>query len=67
MPYIEIKTRARIDKGLAESLIQKGSITAVLTTGIISASAKQLFDSAGIAWAENIPEHEFTNLESLEM
>ncbi|MBP9164630.1 MAG: hypothetical protein KBF99_15730 [Leptospiraceae bacterium] len=52
---------------MAESLIQKGSITAVLTTGIISASAKQLFDSAGIAWAENIPEHEFTKLESLEM
>ena len=67
MPYIEIKMRARIDKGLAESLIQKGSITAVITTGIISASAKQLFDSAGIAWAENIPENEFINLENLEV
>ncbi len=67
MPYIEIKTRARIDKGLAESLIQKGSITAVITTGIISASAKQLFDAAGIAWAENIPENEFMNLDSLEV
>lgn len=67
MPYIEIKTRARIDKGLAESLIQKKSITAVITTGIISASAKQLFDVAGIAWAENIPENEFMNLDSLEV
>jgi len=30
-------------------------------------SAMQLFDSAGIAWAENIPEHEFINLDSLDV
>lgn len=67
MPYIEIKTRARIDRGLAESIIEKGTIKAVITTGIISGSAKKLFDDAKIAWAENIPEHEFINLESLEV
>ena len=48
MPYIEIKTRARIDRGLAKSIIEKRTITAVITTGAISASAKKLFDDARI-------------------
>lgn len=67
MPFIEIKTKARIDRGLAESIIKKGTITAVITTGVISTSAKKLFDDARIAWAENIPEEQFVNIESLEV
>jgi hypothetical protein len=67
MPYIEIKTRARIDKGMAEFIIQKRTITAVITMGVISENAKKLFDEANIAWAENIPENVFVDLESLEI
>ena len=61
MPFIEIKTRERIDKGLADSIVSKGTVTAVVTSGIISAKAKIIFNENGIAWAENIPESEFMN------
>ena len=67
MPYIEIKTREKINRGLALSLIEKGTISAVITTGTISSNAKKLFDNAGIAWAENIPESEFVNVKSMEI
>lgn len=66
MQYVEVKTRKFIYPGLARTLIAKGSIAAVVTTGQISKTAKALFDEAGIAWAENIPEAEFVNLEDEE-
>jgi len=34
---------------------------------LILGSIRQLFDSNEIAWPENIPEHEFINLDSLEV
>jgi hypothetical protein len=41
MPYIEIKTREKINRGLALTLVEKGTITAVVTTGTITPSAKK--------------------------
>ena len=67
MPYIEIKTREKINRGLALTLVEKGTITAVVTTGTITPNAKKIFDEAGIAWAENIPESEFINVKSMEI
>ena len=59
MPYIEIKARKQIGSNLAQEIIGKGEISAVLTTGKIFKPAKKLFDEAGIAWAENIDEKQF--------
>lgn len=67
MPYIEIKTRERIDRGLALHIIAKGTIKAIITTGVISANAKKLFEDNGISYAENIPESEFINFNLEEM
>lgn len=61
MPYLEIKTRSRIDIGLAQKIVAKGAVIAIITTGVISSSAKSLFNENRIAWAENIPEQEFMN------
>lgn len=66
MPYIEIKTRKEIGSALAQQMIDKGTIVGVLTTGRIYSPAKKLFDQAGIAWAENIPEKEFMESEASE-
>jgi hypothetical protein len=66
MPYIEIKTRKTIDGTLAQKIINKGSVIAVITTGKITKPAKDLFDKNDIAWAENIPEREFMDREALE-
>ncbi|WP_072620529.1 hypothetical protein [Spirulina major] len=66
MQYVEVKTRKFIYPGLARTLIAKGSIAAVVTTGQISQTAKMLFDEAGIAWAERIPEAEFMTVEAEE-
>lgn len=66
MSYIEIKTRKLIDGTLAQKIIDKGTVKAVLTTGKITKPAKGLFDAADIAWAENIPEREFMEREAQE-
>lgn len=66
MGYIEIKSRKEIGSTLAQQMIDKGSIIAVVTTGIITKPAKKLFESAGIAYAENIPEKGFMESEAQE-
>lgn len=66
MPYIEIKTRKIIDSTLAEKIIDKGNVSAVLTTGKITKPAKERFDQANIAWAENIEERQFLESEAKE-
>ena len=67
MSYIEIKTRKYIDAGLAQQIINKQTVIGVLTTGKISTPAKKLFDEAGIAWAENISEKHFMNVDGIEV
>jgi len=67
MSYIEIKTRKYIDAGLAQQIIHKQTVIGVLTTGKISTPAKKLFDEAGIAWAENISEKHFMNVDGIEV
>ncbi|GAB4462278.1 MAG: hypothetical protein OHK0037_12930 [Elainellaceae cyanobacterium] len=66
MPYIEIKTRRQIDSALARKIVNKGNVSAVLTTGFITKPAKALFDQYDIAYAENIPDTVFSNSEPLE-
>jgi len=66
MPHIEIKTKENIYPGEAQKIIDKQTVVAVITTGTISQSAKELFDQAGIAWAENVPETEFMESEAKE-
>ncbi|WP_448602366.1 hypothetical protein [Thermoleptolyngbya sp.] len=66
MPYIEIKTRKQIDSTLARKIVDKGSVSAVLTTGLITRPAKALFDQHGIAYAENIPDRAFSSPERLD-
>lgn len=66
MPHIEIKTKKNIYPGEAQTIIDKKTVVAVITTGTISLSAKKLFDKAGIAWAENVPESEFRESEAKE-
>ena len=67
MAYIEIKTRKYIDAALAQQIIEKHTVIGVLTTGKISTPAKKLFDEANIAWAENIPETRFMDVDDLEV
>ncbi|MBD2300826.1 MULTISPECIES: hypothetical protein [Nostocales] len=64
MPYIEIKTRKQIDSALAQKIINKGCVSAVLTTGIITKPAKKLFDEHNLAYAENVPETLFLESEA---
>ena len=66
MPHIEIKTKKNIYPGEAQTIIDKKTVVAVITTGTISPKAKDLFDQAGIAWAENVPESEFRESEAKE-
>ncbi|UKO99095.1 MULTISPECIES: hypothetical protein [Nostocaceae] len=66
MPYIEIKTRKQIDSTLAKKIINKGGVSAVLTTGIITKPAKKLFDEHDVAYAENVPEKLFMESEAQE-
>jgi hypothetical protein len=66
MPYIEIKTRKIIDSTLAQKIIDKGCVSAVLTTGTITKPAKKLFDEHDVAYAENIPENKFMESEAEE-
>jgi len=66
MPHMEIKTKQNIYPGEAQKIIDKQTVVAVITTGTISLSAKKLFDQAGIAWAENVPETEFMESEAKE-
>jgi len=66
MSYIEIKTRQTIDSTLAQKIINKRTVKAVLTTGKITKPAQILFDTADIAWAQNIPEREFMEREAQE-
>ena len=56
MPYIEIKTRRQVSLTLARKVAEKGDVSAILTTGTITAAAKALLDECGIAYAENVPE-----------
>jgi hypothetical protein len=67
MAYIEIKTKKNIYPGEAQKIIEKGTVSGILTTGTISLKAKELFDKANIAWAENIPEREFMESEAKEV
>jgi hypothetical protein len=68
MSYIEIKNHKRaISKAIAQKIVDKGNVSGFLTTGQISAGAKELFNEAGIAWAENIPEKEFMESEAKEL
>lgn len=66
MPYIEIKTRKQIDSNLAQKIINKRGVSAVLTTGVITKPAKKLFDDNDIAYAENVPENKFMESEAQE-
>ncbi|HLP88659.1 MAG TPA: hypothetical protein VK184_08740 [Nostocaceae cyanobacterium] len=63
MPYIEIKTSQKLGLTAARKIVEKGCVSAVLTTGRITEPAKKLFDDYDIAYAENIPEKEFMELE----
>lgn len=67
MAYIEIKTRKYIDSTLAKQIVDKGTVCAVLTTGKISNPAKQTFEKADIAYAENIEERQFLESEAEEV
>lgn len=67
MPFIEIKARKVIDSTLAKKIIDKGEVSAVLTTGKITKPAKEKFDEAHIAWAENIEEKQFLESEAKEL
>ena len=67
MSHIEIKTRKYIDSTLTKQIIAKKTIIGILTTGKISTPAKNLFDKAGIAWAENIAEETFIISEAVEV
>ena len=49
MPYIEVKTRKKIGLTLEKKIVNKGNISAVLTTGEITDKAKKLFDENDIA------------------
>ncbi|GJD16468.1 hypothetical protein RIVM261_014240 [Rivularia sp. IAM M-261] len=62
MPYIEIKTREVLGLVRAKKIVAKGSVSAVLTTGKITKEARKLFNEHDIAYAENVPESEFTQL-----
>ena len=66
MAYLEIKTRKYMDAALAQQIIDKKIVIGILTTGKISMSAKKLFDLAGIAWAENISEKHFMDVDLVE-
>ena len=66
MPYIEIKTRKQIDSTLAKKIINKGTVSAILTTGKITKPAKKLFDEHDVAYAENVPEKNFRESEAQE-
>jgi len=67
MPYIEIKARKTISSTLAKKIVDKGNVSAVLTTGKITKPAKEVFDEAEIAWAEYIPEGLFMESEAQEV
>lgn len=66
MPYIEVKTRKVIDSTLAQKIINKGGVTAVITTGKITKPAKAKFDEADIAWKEYVTENSFIESEAKE-
>ena len=59
MAYIEVKARKYVDATLAQSIVDKQCVIGVVCAGRISAPAKRVFDRAGIAWAEEIPEAYF--------
>ncbi|MCW6035697.1 hypothetical protein K4A83_05345 [Spirulina subsalsa FACHB-351] len=67
MTHIEIKTRQFIGSDIANKIVKKGTVSAVLTTGKIYKPAKDIFDQAGIAWAENIDERQFLKSEAQEV
>ncbi|AFZ27836.1 hypothetical protein Cylst_5852 [Cylindrospermum stagnale PCC 7417] len=62
MPYIEIKTGHKTGSTVARKIVAKGTVSAVLTTGVITNPAKKLFEQYDIAYAENVPETEFMEL-----
>lgn len=68
MAYIEVKARkTTISSTLAKQIVDKGTVCAFLTTGKISGPAKEVFDEAGIAWAENVEERQFLESEAEEV
>ncbi len=66
MAYIEIKARKYVDATLAQSIVDKQCVIGVVCAGRISAPGKRVFDRAGIAWAEDIPEAYFLTLDKQE-
>ncbi|AFZ09184.1 hypothetical protein Osc7112_4916 [Oscillatoria nigro-viridis PCC 7112] len=66
MTHIEIKSLQNIYPRDARKIIDKQTVVAVITTGTISPDAKELFNQAGIAWAEKVPESEFMESEAKE-
>jgi len=66
MPYIEIKTREKIGLPIARKIVNKGGVSAVLSTGRITDEAKKLFEEYDIAYAENVREIEFKASEAQE-
>jgi hypothetical protein len=64
--YIEIKTKKKLGLTEARKIISKNCISAVITTGEITPQAKHLFDEHDIAYAEKIPETEFTKSQAQE-
>jgi hypothetical protein len=66
MPYIEIKTNKQINLALARKVINKGGVSAILTTGKITQPAKELFDEHDVAYAENVSERTFRGTEAQE-
>ena len=66
MAYIEIKTKSKLGLPDARKIVNKGCVSAVITTGEITLQAKQLFDENDIAYAEKVPEKEFMESEAQE-
>lgn len=59
--HIEIKSGKQLRKAAAQKIVDKGTIFGVVTTGKIIDSAKEIFDTANIDYAENVPEDEVRN------
>lgn len=66
--YIEVKayTTTSIGSALANKIIAKETVVAVVTTGKIYQPAKDLLDAADIIWIEFFPESELTETEDQE-
>lgn len=66
MPYIEVKTGKKIGLTVIRKIAVKGCVSGILTTGQITGKAKTFLEENDIAYAENIPEKEFVELQTME-